>query len=72
MVFWGGGVDTQKTLPFGSPADVRREVISRCEILGKNGGYVFNPVHNVQARTPIANVVAMIEAVHEYNGEKAS
>lgn len=70
VVFWGGGVDTQKTLPFGSPAEVRREVISRCEILGKNGGYVFNPVHNVQARTPIANVAAMIEAVHEYNGEK--
>jgi uroporphyrinogen-III decarboxylase len=50
---------------------VRKEVLARCGILGKGGGFVFNPVHNVQARTPIANVVAMIEAVHEYNGEKA-
>ena len=71
IVFWGGGVDTQKTLPFGAPADVRKEVLARCGILGKGGGFVFNPVHNVQARTPIANVVAMIDAVHEYNGEKA-
>lgn len=72
IVFWGGGVDTQKTLPFGTPADVRKETLSRCEILGRKGGYVFNPVHNVQARTPIANVVAMIDAVHEHNGRKAS
>ncbi len=71
VVFWGGGIDTQKTLPFGTAADVRREALSRCEILGRHGGFVFNPVHNVQARTPIANVVAMIDAVHEFNGEKA-
>ncbi len=70
IVFWGGGVDTQKTLPFGTPADVRKEVLSRCKILGKGGGFVFNPVHNIQARTPIENVVAMIDAIHEYNGEK--
>ena len=70
VVFWGGGVDTQKTLPFGTPADVRRQVLSRCKVLGQGGGFVFNPVHNVQARTPIENVVAMIDAVHEYNGEK--
>ncbi len=70
IVFWGGGVDTQKTLPFGDPKDVRKEVLGRCEVLGKGGGFVFNPVHNVQARTPVANIVAMIDAVHEYNGEK--
>ncbi len=70
VVFWGGGVDTQKTLPFGTPADVRKEVLSRCRILGKSGGFVFNSVHNVQARTPVENVVAMIDAIHEYNGEK--
>lgn len=72
VVFWGGGVDTQKTLPFGTPSDVRKEVLSRCKVLGTGGGFVFNPVHNVQARTPIENVVAMINAVHEYNGEKVS
>jgi len=69
LVFWGGGVDTQKTLPFGTPEKVREEVLSRCAVLGKGGGFVFNPVHNIQARTPIANVIAMIDAVHEYNGD---
>lgn len=68
IVFWGGGVDTQKTLPFGSPAEVREEVLRRLEIFARDGGYVFNPIHNVQARTPVANVVAMIEAVHEFRG----
>jgi uroporphyrinogen-III decarboxylase len=69
LVFWGGGVDTQKTLPFGTPSKVREEVLSRCKVLGKGGGFVFNAVHNIQARTPIANVVAMFDAVREYNGE---
>ncbi len=69
LVFWGGGVDTQKTLPFGTPEEVREEVLARCAVLGKGGGFVFNPVHNIQARTPIQNVVAMIDAVHEYNGD---
>ncbi len=68
LVFWGGGVDTQKTLPFGTPHEVRKEVLSRCAMLGKGGGFVFTTVHNIQARTPIANVIATIDAVHEYNG----
>jgi hypothetical protein len=68
LTFWGGGVDTQKTLPFGTPAQVREEVLGRCEVFSKNGGFVFNSIHNVQARTPIENVVAMIKAVHEFNG----
>jgi hypothetical protein len=70
LVFWGGGVDTQKTLPFGTPKQVRDEVLSRCDIFGRNGGYVFNSIHNVQARTPVENVVAMIDAVHEFNGRR--
>jgi hypothetical protein len=70
IVFWGGGVDTQKTLPFGTPEEVREEVLKRCEIFGRDGGFVFNAIHNVQAKSPVENVVAMIEAVHEYNGEK--
>jgi uroporphyrinogen-III decarboxylase len=69
LVFWGGGVDTQKTLPFGTPEEVRAEVLSRCEIFSQGGGFVFNTIHNVQAKSPIENVVAMIEAVHEFNGE---
>jgi uroporphyrinogen-III decarboxylase len=69
IVFWGGGVDTQKTLPFGTPAQVRDEVLSRCEVFGRGGGFVFDAIHNVQARTPTANIVAMIDAVHEFNGD---
>lgn len=68
IVFWGGGVDTQKTLPFGSPEEVRREVIERCRVLAPGGGFVFNAIHNVQARTPVANIAAMIDAVREFNG----
>ena len=70
IVFWGGGVDTQKTLPFGSAEEVRKEVLERCEIFSSNGGFVFNSIHNVQARTPLENIVAMINAVKEFNGEK--
>ncbi len=57
LVFWGGGVDTQKTLPFGTPEEVHQEVLERCEIFSTNGGFVFCAVHNVQANTPVANVV---------------
>lgn len=66
LVFWGGGVDTQRTLPFGTPDEVRREVRERLEIFGRGGGYVFNPIHNVQANTPIENLLAMFETVCEY------
>lgn len=68
IVFWGGGVDTQQTLPFGTPEEVRDEVLERCEIFSKDGGFVFNTIHNTQARTPIANFIAMIDAVKEFNG----
>jgi hypothetical protein len=68
ITFWGGGVNTQRTLPFGTPDEVRGEVIERCETFAPGGGFVFNSVHNVQALTPTENVVAMIDAVHEFNG----
>jgi uroporphyrinogen-III decarboxylase len=68
LVFWGGGVDTQRVLPFGTPEEVRAQVLERCEILSKGGGYVFNAIHNVQAGTPVENIVAMIRAVDEFNG----
>jgi uroporphyrinogen-III decarboxylase len=67
LVFWGGGVDTQKTLPFGTPDEVRREVLERCEVFSRDGGFVFNSIHNLQAGTPVANVVAMLDAVREFN-----
>jgi len=70
LVFWGGGIDTQSTLPFGKPEEVRAEVLQRCEIFSENGGFVFNTVHNIQANTPLENIIAMIEAVKEFNGDK--
>jgi uroporphyrinogen-III decarboxylase len=66
ITFWGGGVDTQKTLPFGTPDEVREQVRERIEIFGKGGGFVFNPIHNVQALVPIENLLAMYEAVKEF------
>jgi uroporphyrinogen-III decarboxylase len=68
LVFWGGGVDTQQVLPFGTPDEVREQVLRRCEAFHANGGFVFNAVHNIQAGTPAANIVAMIEAVRSFNG----
>ena len=71
IVFWGGGVDTQNTLAFGKPEEVRAEVLRRCGILGKGGGFVFNAIHNVQANVPLPNIVAMFDAVKEFNGKTA-
>jgi len=66
ITFWGGGVDTQKTLPFGAPEDVRREVCERIKILGPGGGFVFNTIHNIQALVPVENLLAMFETVREF------
>jgi uroporphyrinogen-III decarboxylase len=68
IVFWGGGVDTQRTLMFGTPGDIRTEVLERCGTFGKDGGFIFNAVHNIQANVPARNVAAMFEAVKEFNG----
>ena len=70
LVFWGGGVDTQKTLPFGTPAEVREQVLRRCEVFAPGGGFVFNAIHNIQAGTPVANIAAMFDAVGEFNGRR--
>jgi hypothetical protein len=70
LVFWGGGVDTQKTLPYSSPEKVREEVLQLCDIFAKDGGFVFNNVHNIQANVPVENIVAMVDAIKEFNGEK--
>jgi len=66
IVFWGGGVDTQRTLPFGTPEEIRRQVRERIEIFGRGGGFVFNTVHNVQAGVPVENLLALYDAVQEY------
>jgi hypothetical protein len=65
LVFWGGGVDTQGAFAFGTPAQVKEQVKTQCDILNKDGGFVFNTVHNIQANVPFENVVAMLEALKE-------
>jgi len=65
MVFWGGGVDTQKTLPFGTPEEVYREVRRNIDIFSPGGGFVFNSVHNIQSNVPVENILAMFRAVND-------
>jgi len=65
IVFWGGGVDTQGFFAFGTPHQVKEQVKKQCGILNKNGGFVFNTVHNIQANVPFKNVIAMLEALKE-------
>jgi len=66
VTFWGGGVDTQHTLPFGTPDQVRAEVREHISIFGQNGGFVFNTIHNVQADVPTENLLALYRAFHDY------
>ena len=66
ITFWGGGVDTQRTLPFGTPEEVRAEVRERIRVFGPGGGFVFNTIHNVQPQTPVENVLAVYETVRRY------
>lgn len=63
LVFWGGGVDTQKVLAFGTPDDVKKQVRELCSVFSREGGFVFNTVHNIQANVPVENVAAMIETL---------
>ncbi len=63
IVFWGGGVDTQHTLPFGTADEVRQQVAERVRIFGRENGFVFNTIHNIQCNTPVENVLAMFEAL---------
>ncbi len=67
IAFWGGGVDTQGTLPFGTADEVRKEVRERIKIFAPGGGFVFNSIHNVQAQVPVDNLLAMYETVREYS-----
>lgn len=66
VTFWGGAVDTQHVLPFGTPDEVRAQVRERLSVFGRGGGFVFNPSHNVQARVPVENLLAMYETLREY------
>ena len=63
IVFWGGGVDTQQTLPFGTPDEIKKEVIERTKIFSQKNGFIFNTIHNIQCNTPVENVLAMFDAL---------
>ena len=63
ITFWGGGVDTQKELPFGTPDEVADQVEKQIKILSPGGGFVFSAVHNIQANTPIENIIKLFETV---------
>jgi len=72
VTFWGGGVDTQQTLPFGTPDDICTQVRKRMEIFGQGGGFVFNPIHNIQAGVPLENLLALYRAVDTYRDYPAA
>ncbi|MDH4197839.1 MAG: uroporphyrinogen decarboxylase family protein, partial [Candidatus Aminicenantes bacterium] len=66
LSFWGGGVDTQRVLPRGTPEEVRENVRRNLEVFKPGGGYVFNGVHNIQADVPPENILAMYDAAYEF------
>jgi len=69
ITFWGGGVDTTGVLSTATPEEVRRDVLTRCEILSKDGGFIFAPIHNILPEVPPENIIAVYEAVNEFNGD---
>jgi hypothetical protein len=68
LVFWGGGVDTQKTMAFGTPDQVYQEARERIDIFNQDGGFVFNAVHNLQGNTPVENLEALFRALKDSRG----
>ena len=66
LTFWGAGIDTQKTLPFGTPDEVRAEVIARIKDFAPGGGFVFASVHNIQPMVPVENLLALYETFNEH------
>ena len=68
ITFWGGGVDTQKILPFGSHKEVSDQIEQQINIFSPGGGFVFAAVHNIQANVPVENIVAMVNALKKFNG----
>jgi uroporphyrinogen decarboxylase len=61
ITFWGGGCDTQSVLPFATRDEVAEHVRERLKIFAPGGGFVFNPVHNIQADVPPENIVSMFD-----------
>lgn len=68
ITFWGGGCDTRTVLNRAAPDEVKTHVLERLDIMMKGGGFVFTPVHNILPDVPPANILAMFEAIREFNG----
>lgn len=66
ITFWGGGVDTHRILPFGTPAQVREDVRRRMKIFAPGGGYVFASIHNILGDVPPENILAAVDAAYEF------
>ena len=67
LPFGGGGADTTHILNKKSPDEIRKHVLERLEIFSKGGGFVFNQVHNILPDVPPENIMAMFNAVKEFN-----
>ena len=67
LTLWGGGCDTRDILPNATPDEIRRHVREQCGILNSSGGFVFQQVHNIMANIPPENIVAMFDAIAEFN-----
>lgn len=63
LSFWGGAVDTQGVLPYGTPQEVQDDVRRNIDALAPGGGYVFNTVHNIQADVPVENLIALYDTL---------
>jgi len=66
ITFWGGGVDTQHVLSFGTPEEVRADVMERIRTFGPGGGFVWSAIHNIQYNVPSENTLAALDTVREY------
>ena len=67
ITFWGGGCDTASILNKATPEEVRKHVLERCELFSKDGGFIFNAIHNILPEVPAENIMACFDAVKEFN-----
>ncbi len=67
ITFWGGGADTRVAINHGTPESVREHVLERLKVFTPGGGFVFNTVHNILPDVPPENIVAMFDAIEEFN-----
>ncbi len=68
LTFWGGGINTQSILNRATPQQVKDHVKHNLEVFSKDGGFVFTTVHNIMPDVPPQNILAMFEALEEFQG----